>query len=205
MLNSRFSYESVRRFATDHGERIVSRLDVDWNTLLVEARKKPATVDLWEPLPSSDLALILFTDGEIIFETREGRRTSRRAVRPGQGRIIPSGSVEQVRWLSDVSRNILRLTSSYRRNSSIPVQMSIDPQAVDLVRSRMPSPGLQIRRSTLSADPWLTQSTMECQAFMQIRLRYLSQSTCFHRGAGLIFSPRRRIGRDRLAINDWLV
>jgi Bacterial transcriptional regulator len=50
--------------------------------------------------------LILFTDGEIIFETREGRRTSRRAVRPGQGRIIPSGAVEQVRWFSDISRNI---------------------------------------------------------------------------------------------------
>jgi AraC family transcriptional regulator len=81
-------------------------LDVDWNTLLVESRKKPATVDLWEPPPSSDLALILFTDGEIIFETREGRRASRRAVRPGQGRIIPSGAVERVRWFSDVSRNV---------------------------------------------------------------------------------------------------
>jgi hypothetical protein len=49
MLNSRFSYESVKRLATDHGERVVSSLDVDWNTLLVEARKKPATVELWEP------------------------------------------------------------------------------------------------------------------------------------------------------------
>lgn len=106
MLKSRFSYESVQRLATDHGERIVSSLDVDWNTLLVESRKKPATVDLWEPPPSSDLALILFTDGEIIFETREGRRASRRAVRPGQGRIIPSGAVERVRWFSDVSRNV---------------------------------------------------------------------------------------------------
>jgi AraC family transcriptional regulator len=106
MLNGRFSYESVQRLATDHGERIVSSLDVDWNTLLVESRKKPATVDLWEPPPSSDLALILFTDGEIIFETREGRRASRRAVRPGQGRIIPSGAVERVRWFSDVSRNV---------------------------------------------------------------------------------------------------
>jgi AraC family transcriptional regulator len=106
MLNSRFSYESVKRLATDHGERIVSSLDADWNTLLLETRKKPATVDLWEPLPSSDLALILFTEGEIIFETREGRRTSRRTVQPGQGRIIPSGAVEQVRWFSDISRNV---------------------------------------------------------------------------------------------------
>jgi AraC family transcriptional regulator len=106
MLSSRFSYESVKRLATDHGERIVSSLDADWNTLLLETRKKPATVDLWEPLPSSDLALILFTEGEIIFETREGRRTSRRTVQPGQGRIIPSGAVEQVRWFSDISRNV---------------------------------------------------------------------------------------------------
>jgi hypothetical protein len=49
MLNSRFSYESVKRLAADHGERMVSSLDADWNTLIVEARKKPATVDLWEP------------------------------------------------------------------------------------------------------------------------------------------------------------
>jgi AraC family transcriptional regulator len=106
MLNSRFSYESVQRLAVDHGERIVTSLDLDWDTLLLETRKKPATVDLWDPPPSSDLALILFTDGEIVFETREGRRTSRRLVRPGQGRIIPSGAVEQVRWFSEVSRNI---------------------------------------------------------------------------------------------------
>ena len=85
---------------------MVSSLDADWNTLLVETRKKPATVDLWEPPPSSDLTLIVFTDGEFTFETREGRRTSRRSVRPGQGRIIPAGVVEEVRWFSDVARNI---------------------------------------------------------------------------------------------------
>jgi AraC-like DNA-binding protein len=80
--------------------------------------------------------------------------------------------------------------------------MNIDPQAVDLVRSIMPSPGSKIRRSTLSANPWLTQSTMECPAFMQMGLPCLSQSTCFHRVAGLIFSEENRsvsISDQRLA------
>jgi hypothetical protein len=49
MLNSRFSYESVQRLAVDHGERIVTSLDLDWDTLLLETRKKPATVDLRDP------------------------------------------------------------------------------------------------------------------------------------------------------------
>ena len=106
MLNSRFSHESVSRLATDRGERIVSSLDAGWNTLLVEARKKPATVDPYEPPPSSDLALVLLTDGEITFETREASRTRRRVFRPGQGRIVPSGAIEQVRWFSNISRAI---------------------------------------------------------------------------------------------------
>lgn len=106
MTNRRFSSDSVTRLATDRGKRVASSLNSDWNTLLVEARQKPANIDAWKPPPSSDLALILLTAGAITFETRDGPRTDRRAFQPGQGRIVPSGAVERVRWFSDVSRTI---------------------------------------------------------------------------------------------------
>lgn len=127
MQNRRFSYESMTRLATDRGERVASSLTSDWDTLLVEARKKPANVEFWEPPPSSDLALILLTDGAITFETREGARTKRRAFQPGQGRIIPSGAVERVRWFSDVWRSI--------RTTHIFIPMEVLDSSADEYRS----------------------------------------------------------------------
>jgi hypothetical protein len=44
--NWAFSAKSVARLASDHGKRLISSLDVGWSSLLVETRRKPASVEL---------------------------------------------------------------------------------------------------------------------------------------------------------------
>jgi hypothetical protein len=162
-------------------------------------------VDLWEPPSSSDLALILFTDGEIIFETREGRRTSRRVVRPGQGRIIPSGAVEQVRWFSDISRNICT------------THIFLPKELFDSCADEYRSAGSRSREIE-HAISWFEDPAINavCRSLVDAAhdgvpglyadtAALFIAKPCFHRAAGLIFSPRRSTGRDRSPINGWLV